>query len=347
MKSNKLNLLVSILLGIVLLVVWLKIIDWQEFIRYFQTSDLYQPLLFSFFYIFAYFLRSLRWKIILKPIRDIPLLESFAVFMSGMILNYLIPVRAGEIAKSFILKIKHRLEISRTLPTVFIDKLADLFPIILIIILIPIITIRLNSLLYIIIFIITLIFLVFIILLLIAIKNRIKAVAFLNKMLFFLPARLKSRYDNSFINFVDGLTILRGRYLTTFLVSMITALAVLSEAVYIHAVFKAFGSDISYWEILFGYTLLNLTYILPTPPAQIGSNQFTWVLIFSFALRVNENLTSAAVTFSHLLTSIIIFLLGSISLLALKIKFVELVQTRKKKRGSYSERESGSDRETC
>jgi uncharacterized membrane protein YbhN (UPF0104 family) len=95
-------------------------------------------------------------------------------------------------------------------------------------------------------------------------------------------------------------------------------------------VFKAFGAEISYLKILFGYTLMNLTYILPTPPAQIGSNQFMWVLIFGFALGINENLTAAAVTFSHLLTSIWIFGIGAISLLALKIKFTEIVSIKNK-----------------
>jgi uncharacterized protein (TIRG00374 family) len=109
-------------------------------------------------------------------------------------------------------------------------------------------------------------------------------------------------------------------------VYFLTLLAVLSEAIYIYALFRSFGAEVSYLKILFGYTLMNLTYILPTPPAQIGSNQFMWVLIFSFALGVNENLTSAAVTFSHLLTSICIFAVGIISLVALKINLSQLLQ---------------------
>ncbi len=340
MKSYRINLLISILLGAVFLFIWIKIIDWKEFINYFQTSDLYKPAVFSLFYILAYFLRSLRWRLIIRPIYKMKIGESFAVFMSGMLLNYLIPVRAGEFAKSLILKIKYKLEISKSLPTVFIDKLADLFPIILIIILIPLLTIRLNILLYLIISLITFIFLIFIALLLIAIKNRGTAVSFLHRILFFLSSKTKSRYDTFFMNFVDGLAILRGRSLATIAVSLFTAGAIFAEAIYIHTVFQAFGAEVSYWEILFGYTLLNLTYILPTPPAQIGSNQFTWVLIFSFALKINENLTSAAVTFSHLLTSIIIFSVGSVSLLALKIRFVELVQSNKFKRGNNGEGKS-------
>ncbi len=67
MKNKKLNLILSIFLGIIFLIIWLKIIDWQEFINYFKNFNLKLVLVYSVFYLLAYFLRSLRWKIILKP----------------------------------------------------------------------------------------------------------------------------------------------------------------------------------------------------------------------------------------------------------------------------------------
>jgi len=69
------------------------------------------------------------------------ILESFSYFMAGMLINYIIPIRAGEVAKSFFLKKNEGVKISKSLPSIFIDKLTDLFPIIVIIILIPILSI--------------------------------------------------------------------------------------------------------------------------------------------------------------------------------------------------------------
>ena len=326
--KNKKNWLFGTLLGIVFLVAWLRIVDWNEFVNYLKNFELTKAILFSFFYIFAYFLRSLRWKIILNPIHKMKCTESFMLFMTGLLVNYIIPVRAGELAKSIILKNKYKVRISKSLPSVFIDKITDLFPIILIMILIPIIIVKLNTYLTIIICALFLIFLGFIAFLFFAVNHRQKAVDLLHFILKVLPGKYRGKLEDFFENFVDGMAIMKGRVFDNILVYLITLLAVLSEAVYIYAVFRAFGAEISYSKILFGYTLMNLTYILPTPPAQIGSNQFMWVLIFSFALGVNENLTSAAVTFSHLLTSIWIFLTGGISLLALKIRFHELVPSK-------------------
>ncbi len=326
--KNRLNFIIGIFLGIVFLILWLRIINWQEFIYYFKNFELKSVLFFSLFYVLAYFIRSFRWKIILNPIYRMKVSESFAIFMSGLLINYLIPIRAGEIAKSVILKNKRKVRISNSLPTVFIDKLCDLFPIVLILILIPLLSVKMNNALYIIIILLFLIFLVFLGFLIFSINHKNKAAKILHSLLKFLPKNFRSRFEDFFTNFVDGMTIMQNRYSAIFLVCLLTLCAVLSEALYVFAVFRAFGSDISYWKILFGYTLMNLTYILPTPPAQIGSNQFMWVLIFSFAVGINENLTSAAVTFSHLLTSIWIFIIGEISLLALKIKFHDLVSKK-------------------
>jgi len=331
MKKNALNWIVGIALGAIFLIAWIRIVDWQEFLSYFREFNLKMVLVFSLFYLLAYILRSLRWRIILKPIYKMGIMESFSIFMSGMLINYLIPIRAGEIAKSVILKTRENVKISDSLPSIFIDKLTDLFPIIFIMILIPLVSVKLNSALYIIIGLLFFIFLLFLSFLFFAVNHKTKAIRILNFFLKLLPKKYREKFEDFFINFVDGMAIMHGRLTENFLVYLLTLLAVLSEAIYIYAVFKSFGSEISYLKILFGYTLMNLTYILPTPPAQIGSNQFMWVLIFSFALGINENLTSAAVTFSHLLTSIWILLTGGISLIALKINLNQLLKNNNKK----------------
>jgi uncharacterized protein (TIRG00374 family) len=329
MKNKKLNLILSIFLGIIFLIIWLKIIDWQEFINYLKNFNLKLVLVFSVFYLLAYFLRSLRWKIILKPIYEMKVIESSSIFMTGLVINYLIPVRAGELAKSIILKNKHKIPISQSLPSIFIDKLADLFPIVIILVLIPLISIRSNYYLYAVILLLFLIFMLFLGFLFFSTNHKEKAVNILNFFLKIFPVKFREKLSGFILNFVNGMTIMKNRFPETILATLITLLAVFSEAIYIWVLFKAFGAQISYFKILFGYTLMNLTYILPTPPAQIGSNQFMWVLIFSFALGVNENLTSAAVTFSHLLTTVLIFFVGMFSLFALKIRFTDILKLKK------------------
>ncbi|MFC1887320.1 lysylphosphatidylglycerol synthase transmembrane domain-containing protein [Candidatus Cloacimonadota bacterium] len=327
MKSkNKINVIISICLGILFLILWLHIIDWQEFKYYLLNFNVKTALLFSGFYLLAYFLRSFRWKLILDPVHRISIMESYGIFMTGLLINFLIPIRAGEIAKSVILKNKHKTPISQSLPTIFIDKFADLFPILIILVLIPLISVNLNSYLYTIIILLVLIFFVFLGFIYFAMNHKSKAVAILNVFIKFLPKSTQRVIQEFLSRFVEGFTIMKGRRTTIYAITVVTSLAVLSESLYIFMLFSSFGITVSYLKILFGYTLMNLTYILPTPPAQIGSNQFMWVVIFSIGLGLNENLTSAAVTFSHLLTSILIFLISIISVISLKIKFTDIIR---------------------
>ena len=256
------------------------------------------------------------------------ILESFSYFMAGMLINYIIPIRAGEVAKSFFLKKNEGVKISKSLPSIFIDKLTDLFPIIVIIILIPILSIPVGRTLTWVIVAILALYVIFLFILFFSMKSPENMHKILMKLSFFLPNKFKLKLEEFFVSFIDGMGILKGRVKDTILIYVLTILAVLSEGFFVYMIFKSLGlQDIGFIKIIFGYTLMNLTYILPTPPAQIGSNEFMWVVIFSFALGVNNNLTGAAVATVHILTTIIIFSIGAISLSSIGIKLTEVLKS--------------------
>ncbi|TSA26191.1 UPF0104 family protein [bacterium] len=326
--KNKLNIIIGMIIGIAFLGLWFLLVDINEIWSYLKRLNVFNLLIFSFFYVFAYFIRSYRWRLILKPIFTMKIIESFYYFMAGMLINYLIPVRAGEVAKSFFLKKNEGVKISKSLPSIFIDKLTDLFPIIVIIILIPILAIPVGRTLTWVIVSILAIYAILMIVLLLSVKKPEFMHLLLMKLSFFLPNKLKLKLEEFFVSFIDGMGILRGRLKDTILIYVLTIVAVLSEGFFVYMIFKSLGlQDVGFIKILFGYTLMNLTYILPTPPAQIGSNEFMWVVIFSFALGVNNNLTGAAVATVHILTTIMIFSIGAISLSSIGIRFTEVLKS--------------------
>jgi len=328
--KNKLNIIIGIIIGIAFLGFWFLLVDINEIWSYLSRLNIFHLVIFTFFYIFAYFIRSYRWRLILKPIFTMKILESFSYFMAGMLINYIIPIRAGEVAKSFFLKKNEGVKISKSLPSIFIDKLTDLFPIIVIIILIPILSIPVGRTLTWVIVAILALYVIFLFILFFSMKSPENMHKILMKLSFFLPNKFKLKLEEFFVSFIDGMGILKGRVKDTILIYVLTILAVLSEGFFVYMIFKSLGlQDIGFIKTIFGYTLMNLTYILPTPPAQIGSNEFMWVVIFSFALGVNNNLTGAAVATVHILTTIVIFAFGAISLSSIGIKFSEVLKLKK------------------
>ncbi len=57
---------------------------------------------------------------------------------------------------------------------------------------------------------------------------------------------------------------------------------VLLDGIYFYLLFRAFGILYPFTLVfLFGYTLINLSYAIPQPPAQLGSNEWMMIIIFS------------------------------------------------------------------
>lgn len=76
-------------------------------------------------YLIPTWLRALRWKLLLKPLKDLPLPTVAEVMVIGYMGNNIYPARAGEVLRSVLLKQKEDIEISGSLATIFVERLFD------------------------------------------------------------------------------------------------------------------------------------------------------------------------------------------------------------------------------
>ena len=60
------------------------------------------------------------------------------------------------------------------------------------------------------------------------------------------------------------------------------------DALFCLLAFRAVGVTVPVLVVLYGYTLFNLSFILPSPPGQVGSNELIGLLIFSGVFRINR-----------------------------------------------------------
>lgn len=288
-------------------------IDLDEMLEYFRNINPWLVGLALGLYLLSYLIRSIRWRIVLRPVKKISIREAFTLFMSGMLVNYLIPIRAGEVAKGLFLKGLKDVPVSKSLPTIFIDKMMDLFPVLLLLLLLPFVPIQLSPAITWMLTILLVIFLLFVAVILLALFKQNSAAAFLKMWFFWLPKSLKQRVYNFLEMFIQGLDVIKHNKKNAWEIIGLSILAVIIDALYIVAMFAAFDFSIPFLIALFGYTLINLSYILPTPPAQIGSNETIYIIIFTFAFVIDKNLVSATLGFAHLLTGTVIIVVGIIS----------------------------------
>jgi uncharacterized protein (TIRG00374 family) len=93
-----------------------------------------------------------------------------------------------------------------------------------------------------------------------------------------------------------------------------TILGVILDGLYFWLIFRAFEMVYPFAMVLFGYTLINLSYALPQPPAQLGSNQWMMIIIFSLGFGLTKASASAVMALAHVLTAVLITISGGIAL---------------------------------
>jgi len=277
-------------------------------------------------YLFAYVVRSARWRLILRPITRVGLRDSFFMLMAGYFLNYVIPIRAGELAKSFFLKRLKGVPIATSLPTVYVDKLFELVSIVFVVVAIPVFSIRVEGPLAALIYSVLGIFLFGLVILVLAFRKGDAATKILCGLFAWLPKGPRNRLTHWITLFVEGMGVARENVRTLLPLTGLTVAAVLIDAAYFLMMFRAFDISVPYLAVLFGYTLLTLSYILPTPPAQIGYNEFVIRLIFAGGIGVAaipKSEVMAVIIVAHALTGLLITGVGVGSFAAMGIRVSE------------------------
>ncbi len=333
MNKSVTSALIGLVLGILLISVWIQFIDIGIVTSHIMEINWKYVLFSGLAYISAYFIRSLRWNLLISIEKPISIIRTYCYSLSGNLINYLIPIRAGEVAKPFFLLKNDGIKVSRSLPTVIVDKFFDSIGIFLVLILIPILNISISKAMLTLIILLISVFIIGLLVLLIAsikpqIMGRLIELAF-----FWAPQKLRTKILDGIHSFLDGFAILTKRTKLIFPLALLTFVGVFLDALYFYLVFFAFGANISFIIILFGYTLINLSYALPQTPAQIGTNEWMMAVIFSAGFGVDKNLSAAIMAFAHLFTAIILIVSGAIALSYTRNSIFEIF----KKRSSVNE----------
>jgi uncharacterized protein (TIRG00374 family) len=271
----------------------------------------------------AYVVRALRWRWLLKPCAAVPVGRAIGIYQVATFLNWLLPVRGGELAKSLLLRRTDGVAVSQSLATVSMDKTMDLLPAVALLTLVPFVHIRLSRPLWLLLLSALAVVVTAVFVLALAGWRRDRAMALLTRVLaVVLPGRVRSRAQPFLERFVDTLVSLIRQPHVVLVAVGYTAVAVCLDALFCLLAFRAVAADVAIPVVLYGYTLYNLAFILPTPPGQIGSNELVGLLIFSGLFGVNRAGVGAMFLLAHPWTAALMAGTGllSLSMMGLTIK---------------------------
>jgi hypothetical protein len=221
-------------------------------------------------YMVGLWVRAWRWHYTLRHLKPVPVRQLFPLVCIGYFGNNVYPLRAGEIIRSYVLKRSQDISIASSLATVLIERVFDGLTMLLFVFLalpfapMPTQYRNLVIVLTVLMLAATLIFVAM------AAKPQIMAAVYNWGAARLLPARLRTRTDDLFARFMEGIASL-GSGSATLMIFGTSVFVWLLETTKYWFVMHAFDFSVGFIVLMLMNGLVNLATTLPSAPGYIGT----------------------------------------------------------------------------
>ncbi|MBI2019518.1 flippase-like domain-containing protein [Candidatus Daviesbacteria bacterium] len=312
------KILFNTILGVILIFIWSRFVNLGEIASNLSKVNIYYLIPVFFFMLLSPVIRAVRLKIFLSEIKKIKLLDLIFLNGAAQILNFFIPVRAGEILKGVYLNTTYNLPLGKSVIWIFIDRFVDFLAVLLLAsILFFVVPTTLNMTFVTVISIL----LVFSLILSYLIVRRVSAARKLFNFLrsFLIIKSIKIYFDRFTTFILESFSILNRHPKDLGLMMGVTVLAYAADAAIWYFTFVALGVNQSFVKMYLGQLLSALTYLVPAAPGYVGSAEASGLLILSGVFGIEPNFASAMTVLFHVLSAIFVLIFGLISIYFLKI----------------------------
>lgn len=311
---------VQTLLGAALLLLWSRIVDLSAVLESIRGSQWTSLAVAGILAIVSTVFRAARWNLVLRPIAVLPQLQVWRVGLASSLINFVIPIRSGELARALFLKQLHKIPISVSLPTVAVDRSLDLFAVVVVGAIGAIGGIAIEGSISVVLMLGGMLFLGFAGFVLTAILAQDRLQALFGRL---LPAALGERMRDRILGLIDGVltgfvTIGKRPGALLPLAGFSLAATALDAGVLL-VLFASLGIAISPVIALVGYALFVITFIIPGAPGYIGSMEAFGSLVFG-ALGVGGVEAASVIVLFHALNAVMLGLLGGLAIWTLRLR---------------------------
>lgn len=299
LRTVALRTAVGLVFGAVLVLAFVRLVNMSGVYQRLQHLSIGLALLCGVAFLSAYVVRALRWRCLLRPCR-VTVRRAVAIYYVAIFLNWLLPIRGGELAMSLLLRHSNGIPVSRSLPAVSMDKAMDLLPVVVLLAVLPFTPLHLSGPLWILLLsTLTLVVVGGGVLALTAWRPEQTQALLIWPVTAMLPGRVREGVEGFIVTFVATLLALVRRPRLLLVAAAYTALALCLDALFCLLAFRAVGVPVPVPVVLYGYTFFNLSFILPSPPGQVGSNELIGLLIFSGSFGISRTGVGAMFLLSH------------------------------------------------
>lgn len=279
---NLKRLVIGIILSALFLYLFLRNLDLVQVWKVIQEGKTSWILLSIALNMLNYFMRALRWRYFLLPIKKTRIWNLYKTTVIGFALSSIFPARIGEVVRPYLLGMKENISRSAALATVVVERLFDTITVLFMLVFYLLVLIRPDELspgardsldqlkrtgFYV--FAVVLVGLIF----LYYLKHSPAAVRKIARWFErFLPKKAADKIDGVLDSFIEGLSILHDR-LILFKISYWSILFWLVISMSFWASVKAYRTDFPFTGTFLIMILLAIGIAVPTPGG-VGSFHF-------------------------------------------------------------------------
>jgi uncharacterized protein (TIRG00374 family) len=313
--------------------------DWQTTIRLISDTQILFVCASIIFFFATLLVRAIKWTYVLRLKEHATWKNGYHTNMISNMSNFILPIRFGEIAKLYIINKVDDVSYTSSISATLIDRFSHLFIMAILLLFTPtagfVFFQRSTGILL---FIIPLA--IFLVLLFIFGSRSLGILrASTQRVLSFL-IRDRTKGDRSSASkvYLFCREILEKMNISTFtkvnlIIIVFFSLIVISlDGICFYFIIRAFSLPITWFQGVLAACLMNLMFILPTPPGQIGTAEMYPVLIFSGGLGFPSSVISSMAILWHLLTTTVLIVLGVYSTVTLGIDLFGVVLKVKERR---------------
>lgn len=311
MRRKSWLLLSQSLVGLALLTAWLIVVDIEELTATLGLIRWSFLGLAATLGLLSLLVRSMRWRLVLLPVANLPLKELIPIGLASSLINFVVPIRSGELARGVLLKQRHSVSLSVSLPTVALDRSLDLLAVLLIGLVGAIGGYARGSSTATIILLGGILFLAFAGLVTFALLARQRLLAVITQL---IPKCLGPRFKDELTGiaegFLAGLASVGQQPIRLVPLIGLSLIAALIDALVFVVLFANLQAGVGPLAILVGYGLFAMTFIIPGAPGYVGSMEALGSLVFS-ALGIATATAASGIVAFHAINALVLAIGGT------------------------------------
>ncbi len=295
--------------------------NWTEFINLMQGVNYWYLFGAVVLQLTSVWVRALRWKWLLAPIKNIPTKLLFDATMIGYFGNNVLPLRMGELLRAYVVSNNTSISTSKVIGTLIVDRILDFLAVIILAIFFLFFSDLIDIPRWIVIFSIILVLALFMAILIIGNKNPNWESIKKQKKIF--QSKVGSRLYDIITNIISGLSVLNK---ASNKIGIYSFIVILWSMYYISflLIFKGVNLELSIMDAGVLYVLLTLSISIPAAPGYIGTYHATCVAVLTNIYNISLNASQTFAVLSHAVIFIPFVIIGAIFFLKNSMKFSKL-----------------------